>query len=159
MSNKEKEMREFISKRFTRIRERLGKTHQQMADELYIVRTTYTRYESGKMIPNLYNLGLLSKKFNISMDWLLVGKGDMFRPENSIQKPKNKEPQTPPAPKTPEEEMEMLEMMKKVPILRHKILLFFQEQKLQLQEDKREKRSIRRGRDAGCPAPPARIRT
>lgn len=126
MSNQEKEIREAISKRFTQMRLALGLNHQQLADGLYIARTTYTRYESGTFIPSIHTLNLLSSRFNVSLDWLLTGKGSMFLPKND--KP------APPPIEISEEEKEMLETMKTTPILRYKILLFFQEQKSQFKD-------------------------
>lgn len=126
-------MREAISKRFIEIRQAVGLTHQQLADSLYIARTTYTRYESGTLIPSLYTMNLLSNRLNISLDWLLLGKGSMFL----MKKEKGSaEKERPAPPDIAEEEKEMLDMMKKTPVLRHKILLFFQEQKSLLEKEK-----------------------
>jgi transcriptional regulator with XRE-family HTH domain len=123
MSNNGKELRKAISQRFTQLREALGLKHQQMADKLNVTRTVYTRYESGLFIPNLANLNHMAKQFNVSLDWLLTGNGEMFRPK-PVKTAKPLE--------ISGDEREMLELMHKTPTLRYKILLYFQEQKSQL---------------------------
>lgn len=51
-------------------RDKQGITHQQIADNLQIHRSTYTCYESGKTQPSLENIKKIARLFNVSPEAL-----------------------------------------------------------------------------------------
>ncbi|MCP5050213.1 MAG: helix-turn-helix transcriptional regulator, partial [bacterium] len=67
--------------RFMEIRRRFGVSQGQMAIKLGLTRTTYTRYETGEILPGRLTLINLAKLYNISLDWLLLNKGPMLYKE------------------------------------------------------------------------------
>jgi transcriptional regulator with XRE-family HTH domain len=62
---------DMFGKRITLLRKAHGYTQEQMSDYLKVGRSTYTRYESSSIQPDLEKLVLLAKKFNISTDFRL----------------------------------------------------------------------------------------
>lgn len=63
-------------RRLRALRNREGKTQQDMADLLGVDRTTYAKYESGANEPNIATLKQLSAHFNVSIDYLLDNTDD-----------------------------------------------------------------------------------
>jgi transcriptional regulator with XRE-family HTH domain len=59
-------------------------TQQEMADILKIKRSTYTNYESGKILPPIDKLELLAEHFKVSIDYLL-GRTDDPTPYRDIK--------------------------------------------------------------------------
>jgi transcriptional regulator with XRE-family HTH domain len=134
MANREKELRQEISTRFRRMRKALGRTQDHIADRLGVIRQTYSRYETGKLVPGISTMELLAKRFNISLDWLLVNRGPVFYQEKTKAPPPGPQPKAAPPTEIPKEEQELLDHMARIPMLRHKMLLFFQEFKLEHKE-------------------------
>jgi transcriptional regulator with XRE-family HTH domain len=73
-----------IDSRLRAIRKERNLTPPQMAAELNIGSNSYNKYERGVYFPSLKTLDILSKKFDISMDWLIYNKGAMHF--NTIEK-------------------------------------------------------------------------
>ena len=46
-------------------------TQEQLAAELFVSRTAVSKWESGRGFPNLETLKSISKRFDVSIDWLL----------------------------------------------------------------------------------------
>lgn len=67
-----------------RLRERSGKTQQEIADLLQIQRPTYTRYESGEREPDYSTLAKLANIFDVTTDYLL-GISDNPHPANPFE--------------------------------------------------------------------------
>jgi transcriptional regulator with XRE-family HTH domain len=132
MTNKEKELRQEITVRMRRIRKALGRNQTRLAEGLGLVRQTYTRYETGKLVPGIYTLSLLAKRYNVSLDWLIADKGPMFFRLEPDSPPPLPEPplEANPGPEIPKEELELLEHMAHIPLLRFQILAFFQQFKM-----------------------------
>jgi DNA-binding XRE family transcriptional regulator len=61
-----------IIKRTEEARMLSGKDHQQMADELGIGRTTYTRYENDRVLPR-WRIQKFCEITGVLTDWLLKG--------------------------------------------------------------------------------------
>lgn len=72
-----------LSERLKENRERLGLSQGDVAEKLNITRQSISRWETGKGAPDLDNLVLLSKLYQVSTDELLKEKGK--RNEKSSQ--------------------------------------------------------------------------
>lgn len=66
-----------LSERLKGNRERLGLSQGDVAEKLNITRQSISRWETGKGVPDLDNLVLLSKLYQVSTDELLKEKGDV----------------------------------------------------------------------------------
>jgi len=62
---------EVFPERLKRSREYAGITQKEAAHTLKIAQNTYSCYETGKTEPNLEMLALLSKLFDVSVEWLI----------------------------------------------------------------------------------------
>lgn len=67
-----------IRERFHIFRKSIGYTQKQMAFEAGISRAFITHVETGKQKPSYEFLMKIVSKFNLSLDWLISGKGQMF---------------------------------------------------------------------------------
>lgn len=65
-----------IGDSFRRFRKAHGLTQQQVADALKIQKSSYQRYEQGKVVPAATVIIDLSSAFNVSTDYLL-GQSDV----------------------------------------------------------------------------------
>lgn len=74
-----------ITKRLEELREINGLNKKEFADKLGINRSATSRWESGEIKPTLDNLILISRTFNVSLDWL-AGFGNNYEYEKIIQK-------------------------------------------------------------------------
>ena len=69
-----------MQNRLKELRKALGMTQQEFADKLNIKRNTIANYEVGRNEPIDAVLALICREFNVSVDWLKHGKGEMFIP-------------------------------------------------------------------------------
>jgi repressor LexA len=70
---------EDIKDRIKLLMDKLGiKTQAEFANRIGIGRSTLTEILSGKHIPTLATINLISKTFNVNPEWLKTGKGEMF---------------------------------------------------------------------------------
>lgn len=69
-----------MQNRLKELRKALGMTQQEFADKLNIKRNTIANYEVGRNEPIDAVLALICREFNVSVDWLKYGKGEMFIP-------------------------------------------------------------------------------
>lgn len=53
------------------LRERKGWSQQKLADELFISQQSVYKYENGLAYPSLETLRLMSKLFNVSIDYIV----------------------------------------------------------------------------------------
>ncbi len=53
------------------LRKKYHLTQEQLAAELFVSRTAVSKWESGRGFPNLETLKTISKRFEVSIDWLL----------------------------------------------------------------------------------------
>lgn len=60
-----------LAKRLKELRDERHFTQQSVADSLGVDRTTYTIYEKGTSNPTINSLRLLSKLYNVSVDYLI----------------------------------------------------------------------------------------
>lgn len=64
-----------ISDSFKRFRKAYGLTQQNVADALKIQKSSYQRYEQGRVVPAVTVIINLADAFNVSLDYL-VGRSD-----------------------------------------------------------------------------------
>lgn len=68
-----------IGERIRKIRKNNHLTQSEMVENLNCGRANYSRIEKGDIMPGLDLMFMLYHNFNISLDWLLTGKGKMGR--------------------------------------------------------------------------------
>lgn len=129
-----------IGYKIRKVREALKLKNSELADDIGFNRSSINRYESGKTPPGIKTLYRLGEKFNISLDWLICNKGEMFYKEMVVNEPQKETidvPLPPPQPtldSLPGDIRELLEHMERIPLLRYKILTHFLEFKGQNKE-------------------------
>jgi|GEM_PF-5969080 len=67
-----------MNERFSIIRKKLRLSQQQIAEELGVRQASISDIERGKIEISNKIILLLHKKYNISIDWIYTGKGDIF---------------------------------------------------------------------------------
>lgn len=65
-------MNEAFSRRLKHLRKERGKTQQQIADYLGVLRSTYGEYERGKIAPPMDKLQALGAYFGVTVDYLIA---------------------------------------------------------------------------------------
>lgn len=73
-----------IAHRIIACRTRLGLTQAQLARKLHITPSSEGNYEQGRRIPSVDTLILMSKIFDVSLDYLITG--SEFIPTNTPSK-------------------------------------------------------------------------
>lgn len=73
-----------IGNRFSEFRNKLNISQQDVADVVELSRPYITQVENSKANPSFKLLYQLRMKYNLSIDWLLSGQGEMIVSENSI---------------------------------------------------------------------------
>lgn len=113
-----------ISKRFKEIRELKKLSQVEFADLLSVLPTTISKYERGEIKPSTDFLANLCRVFNININWLLTGQGEMFLNQNCVCEKS-------PTYNTDPEIDEMVELLKNMPAeKRHECLILCREKKL-----------------------------
>lgn len=67
-----------LGQKLKELREKSGKTQEEMAKLLNLGRVSYTQYENDKRIPTLDTLKRLSEIFNVTSDYLLGQEKDNY---------------------------------------------------------------------------------
>ena len=83
-----------IGSRFKELRKHLDFSQEKFAKELNITQQTYSMIEKDKRKPNIKIVKIIAEKYNVNLNWLITGYGDMFRGfiENiDLYKEKNEE--------------------------------------------------------------------
>lgn len=78
MSKEKTSIKKDVGARFCKFRKSIGKTQQQLADELGIYQSTITNFEQGKTFPSLKYLYHFNEKYGLDITWVITGKGDMI---------------------------------------------------------------------------------
>ena len=113
-----------ISVRIKKVREDLGFSPGRMAGLFGITRSGYVKYEAGDSYPRPRVISKLARDFDISLDWLIAGKGPMHYKEKE-------QPETKPEPEPVSAEVkELIRLIELVPVLRYKVLALFAEFKV-----------------------------
>ena len=129
---KKKDKTKFMQETGTRLRklrEALGCTREEMAESVGYTESGYAKNELGVHFPGIFSLSRLSKKFDVSMDWLLFGKGPMYYKSKETEKKvvprKEEDSLMADLEKVMPDVRELLGHMKQDPKLRHEVLLNF----------------------------------
>ncbi|MCP5108264.1 MAG: helix-turn-helix transcriptional regulator [bacterium] len=69
-----------VGERLKEIRKNLGFLQKEFAEELDISTSAISDIEAGKIKPRFDLIFNITKKFNVNVNYLLHGKGDMFMP-------------------------------------------------------------------------------
>ena len=75
-------MNEEIGKRVRKIRLQKGISQEKFGELIGIKKAAVSKIENGDNCLSKSNLISICRQFNISEDWLLYGKGEMFIPES-----------------------------------------------------------------------------
>lgn len=67
--------RKLFSERLYRLRKSANISHEKLAEELGLTRTTISHWENGKRLPSLDVIASLADYFDVSIDYL-VGRSD-----------------------------------------------------------------------------------
>ena len=120
-----------IGYKLRKVREAFKLKYSELAVNIGSGKASYTRYEQGKTPPKLITLYELSEKYNVSLDWLIRNKGEMFYKEKEEIEPVKEiiEVPVPPSEPTlnslPVDIRELLDYMERIPLLRYEILTYF----------------------------------
>lgn len=72
------------NERLQKIRKKLGLSQDEISTQIGISYRAYTSYERGDRKPSLEFLNEMFKKYNVNMNYLICGDGEMFN-ENQQQ--------------------------------------------------------------------------
>lgn len=67
--------KEIFAQRIKKARNDTGFTQKEIERETGIRQSDITKYENGKLEPNIEKLGILADFYEVSIDWLLGTKG------------------------------------------------------------------------------------
>ena len=118
------ELKQQIGHRLRMLRESLGYTQEQIVQYFDIGRANYSRMEKGEIAPGPTVLNTIRQEFDVSLDWLVSGTGEMFNRAGTPKKEKLD------FGSDAEEVWELIEFMVKIPMVKHAILAFFSEYKI-----------------------------
>ena len=125
-----------MSYKLRKIRLSLRYSPGEMADSLGVFKSSYSRYEKGETPIKALTLFKLGEDRDISLDWMVRGKGPMYYKQKEIEE-KEKEVKVEPQPtldSLQDDIRELIEYIEKVPVLRYEILLFLQKFKKENKE-------------------------
>ena len=118
------QLRKEIGMRMRKIRKTLGFTQAHMVSFFDIGRANYSRIEKGEIFPTATTLNTLLREFNVSLNWLISNEGEMFL-EKREQGITNRA-----FGKYIDEINDLLLHLEKIPMVRHAVLGFFMEYKM-----------------------------
>jgi transcriptional regulator with XRE-family HTH domain len=124
---KHHQLKKDVGTRLRILRKSLGFTQNKIVSHFDIGRANYSRMEKGEIFPSAAILSTLREEFNVCLDWLITGKGEMVVPDVNEEAEKlsamvNLEEYS-------EEMRDLLAHMSKVPMVKHAVLGFFIEYK------------------------------
>lgn len=131
------ELVKLISERLIRIRESFKYSRSQMAGAIGSTESSYYKNEIAKTSPDLVNYYSIAQAFNVSLDWLIVGRGEMFyketapapepgaRPKSTRVKGSRDQPALM-GEGLRQDVKELLDHMEHIPMLRYEVLSMFQ---------------------------------
>lgn len=125
---KKHELKKTIGGHLREMRKSLFFSQEKMVEYFEITRTTYTRNESGQTFPGYPVLYQLASAFDVSLDWLVCGKGPMFFKDKAKDiENKNKKGYGGEGADKPinPEHRELLEYMVRIPLLHYEVMAFF----------------------------------
>lgn len=122
-----------IGSRLRELRKHYGCLQGEMAEKMGLNINTYRMNEAGKCYPSVIVLDRIRNRLDVSLEWYLFGRGPVSWAE-VIGAGEKKHPDD----LLGRDMEEMTELMKKVPMVRHALLLYFQELKVKHKEIIRE---------------------
>lgn len=122
--NKKLELKSVLGERLREFRKKMGFTQRDLASHFDVGMANYSRIERGEVFPNASILIVLRKEFHLSLDWLLLGNGTMLdstslKEDNVIRMESYGE-----------DIKQLLGDMNDIPMLKHAVLTFYMEYKL-----------------------------
>lgn len=106
-----------ISLRFKEVRDMLRISPDNIAARMGVTRSSYNKYEYGEAFPGPIGLSALANDFDISLDWLIAGKGPVLY--------KNKIGITTNMAEVNSDVKSLLAAMERIPLLRYEVLTLF----------------------------------
>jgi transcriptional regulator with XRE-family HTH domain len=148
------EIRSAVADRLKKIRTHFGYSRGEMAAKLGISKITYAKNERAMHLPTTFHFIALYNRLGISIDWLLFNHEPMSWKEHEKQqaelemkqqaelemKQKEEEEKRKQAELQPPKDVftleveEMIDTMKKVPLLRHMVMGYYQKFKMKNKE-------------------------
>ena len=122
--------------RLKQIRGSLSYTQEKMASVLGLSRDSYVKRELGEIYPGYGVMRKLAVEYNISLDWLILGRGPMRLADREAEAKETEAAGEGAAGSvllTPEKR-QLLEHMAQVPLLNHELMAFYHRFKLQNKE-------------------------
>lgn len=131
---KRKELVEVIAQRMMAVRKAFRLSRRKMAYKLNSSESSIYKNEKAHTSPNLTSYYALARKLNVSLDWMIAGKGEMFykepspQPELQTEEPEQSVEKIDPGDQALRNDVaELLEHMEHIPLLRYKVLTLFHE--------------------------------
>ncbi len=113
-----------IGYKLRKIRESQKYRTGEMAAAMNTWQSTYSRHEKGETPLNILSLYQMAKRFNISLDWLILNEGPMYRNKKETQQTPETKPHS--LEILGEDAEELLEHMANIKLLRYEIFVYFQ---------------------------------
>ncbi len=112
-----------IGRRLESFRKTLGITATELSQKLGMKVSSYYKNESGATLVRLASLNRLRRDYNLSVDWLYFGKGEMYlgrreAVESAVAEKPSRNGAT-------SEVRELLDHMEKDVLLKHEVMAFF----------------------------------
>ena len=73
-------LEEKIENRVQKLRKHLKLSQEEISTQIGVSYRAYSSYERGDRKPSFEFLALVYEKFNVNLNWLIVGEGQMFNP-------------------------------------------------------------------------------
>ena len=122
-----------FGERLKQIRKSLSYNQEKMAAVFGLSRESYAKKEIGDTYPGYGVMRKLAVDYNISMDWLLMGRGPMRFEDREDEEKAAARNDTGETGLTPEKR-ELLEQMAKVPLLNYELMAYYHRFKLENKE-------------------------
>lgn len=111
-----------IGEKIRQVRKSLGYTQDRMVDFFDCGRANYSRIEKGEVFPNPAMLLVFNSHFNVSLHWLVCGKGEM------LEQDEKQEEMNPPADGSDAAEIQnLVDCIENIPMVKHAVLGYFLE--------------------------------
>ena len=119
-----------IGLRLKEIRTHLKMTQAQFGKKLDLKASAVAKYENGVNLPKGKILQALVSHYNVSLDYLVTGKGNLFMDDEDIQQLNRSKS----IPEGDRELEDLFSLVTKIPWVRHVVLGHFQKFKLENRE-------------------------
>lgn len=123
-----------IGYKLRQIREPLKYSQREMAGYMDAYTSSYSRHEKGETFPSIPSLYMLAANLDISLDWLICGKGTILYKEkeqaiersNEVQAKTAETAEIKTASSALQEDInELLDYMERIPQIRYEVLVLF----------------------------------